>query len=244
MSMQKHILLSLSLIAMNVLASNSNSLEKNALLKQHETYRGHLAITEFKDTYPQIYIQNTSKNTQQSITQLYDLVYKGIEVNSFLMKLPQEKGIKEDIMHAIVPTPEFFHLNNEISFYSQTPVTIAQLAVFLAKKNNDQKKDCLKKNKGIPIIAGSLTIAGLAGTVTYLLGQSSSTIGQVALTGALVGGIGSYIGVKIEKQNLIKQTQQYSQNIQTFLQHKADFRNGHLQNYSDPHCQDQFSLKI
>ena len=66
---------------------------------EHDDYRGHMAISDFKQAYP-TYKQQTDDATQQYIGVLCWRVQHGLNACSFVDELPLE--IKEDVMHAVV----------------------------------------------------------------------------------------------------------------------------------------------
>jgi len=221
---KKHILpLLFSLVAMQALTSD------NFFCRKHQNYTGHFAIEKFKNKYPQIYAQNTTKNTQQSIAQLNSLVCNGEDVNLLLTNLPKEEGIKEDIMNAVVPVPKvFLHQSNPLYSECKFPVTIARLTICLAEKAMQLQDNYLNEDKLPLITSTALGTSSIFGSVSVLLGQDNFVNGQVALAGAVLGGLGALAGVKTKERNLTKKVQQYFNNVQAFAQHGAYFFDNHI----------------
>ncbi len=254
--MQKHILsLSFLLIVAQAFASDDEIFMRGIAVEQgnqwefkhdgrqeraHQSYTGHMAIEQYKDQYPQVYVQhkcqvtheasNVSANEQDYITELYSYVRRGspnlIEVLQELSELNSD--LKVDIMHAVVP---------RISFLSyahggpESPITLVQLAALLAYESDyiyrmfQHKQKEIRRPSCFQGACVGLVAGGLLGS---LLGANSPVIGSMA--GAAVAGGAVRILQKYSEQKgkrIEKLTQNYLRNAQAFAQHSAYFLNGH-----------------
>ena len=263
--MQKNlcISLSLSLFVAQVMASDSDNVDfmqqiacfavpqRPQLVFQdmtaHDSYTGHMAIEQYKENYPQVYVQNpftinhSANETKNFISTLYNHVCQANELDQILASLPEDKGVKAkaDVMHAVVPQVSLLRCTHGPA---ESPITLAQLAALLAYESDiintayrERYKKFQDEEQPKQIYTGAFLGLGAGAVLSYLITERGTLIAPAAISGMAIGSvimkaIQNHDEPKQEKQKkrIETLTQRYLRNARIFAQHKVNFYNGHL----------------